>query len=638
MNLLAPLGLLGLIGIIILIIIYIIKPNYQSKFISSTFIWKLSLKYKRKKIPLSKLRNIILFICQVLILASAAFILAQPVLDDAIAKEGGDRILIIDASASMQANFNGKTRFGRATDLAFDDATEALEKGDRITLIVAADEATFLVREAGKDSAENVYEAFDMLREKPEELMTYGTPNIKGAMSLAEQITMYAQNASVSLYTDTTYIKTGAVEVVDAKDPAEWNAAILDVRATVVENYYRIEVDVACYGADARIAVNCDIADYNNTGLTLANEVDAYCMNDEVTTLVFAFVSEDMLPAEQERINQAISVYSYEHIYVHITENDSLDADNRYYLYGGHKPVLKVQYYSRLPNNYFTTALLVLQDSFKEDWEIQIDEVIENPATEGYDIYIYEHDAPAEVPSDGLVIYVNASNMPADAGIRFSNFVQSGEELFLQPGENHSILKNITPGNISVTQFMAVAASDGYTSLMTYEGYPLMLLREEESSKILVLPFSMHYSNLALTLDFPILLYNMLGHYFPTTLEEYVYEVNDPIKVNARSNLLEIEGPGTQKDFSEFPAEWVAHMPGTYTLMQNPFSGDFVIESIYVKIPAEESNINLTEDVLDTPYFYTEADSEAMDLLFYLALAAVLLLFFEWWLKSREQI
>ena len=66
MSLLTPLGLLGLLGVIVLIIIYIIKPNYQSKFISSTFIWKLSLKYKKKKVPLSKLRNILLFICQLL--------------------------------------------------------------------------------------------------------------------------------------------------------------------------------------------------------------------------------------------------------------------------------------------------------------------------------------------------------------------------------------------------------------------------------------------------------------------------------------------------------------------------------------------------------------------------------------------
>ena len=79
-------------------------------------------------------------------------------------------------------------------------------------------------------------------------------------------------------------------------------------------------------------------------------------------------------------------------------------------------------------------------------------------------------------------------------------------------------------------------------------------------------------------------------------------------------------------------------MPGTYTLMQNPLSGMLVIESIFVKIPATESNTHLTEDVLVNPYFYSVEDSEAVDLLFYIALAAVALLFFEWWLKSREQI
>ena len=67
MSWLTPIGFLGLIGLIILIIIYIIKPNYQNKVISSTFIWKLSLKYTRRKIPISKLRNILLLICQILI-------------------------------------------------------------------------------------------------------------------------------------------------------------------------------------------------------------------------------------------------------------------------------------------------------------------------------------------------------------------------------------------------------------------------------------------------------------------------------------------------------------------------------------------------------------------------------------------
>ena len=61
MTLLLPLGLLGLLAIAALILIYIIKPNYQQKFISSTYVWKLSMKYRKKKIPINRLKNIILF-------------------------------------------------------------------------------------------------------------------------------------------------------------------------------------------------------------------------------------------------------------------------------------------------------------------------------------------------------------------------------------------------------------------------------------------------------------------------------------------------------------------------------------------------------------------------------------------------
>ena len=54
MSLLAPLGLLGLLAVAVLIFIYIIKPNYQQKIVSSTYIWKRSLKYRKKRLPPSR--------------------------------------------------------------------------------------------------------------------------------------------------------------------------------------------------------------------------------------------------------------------------------------------------------------------------------------------------------------------------------------------------------------------------------------------------------------------------------------------------------------------------------------------------------------------------------------------------------
>ena len=67
MRILLPLGFLGLIGIAVLILIYLLKPNYQQKVISSTYIWKLSLRYRKKRIPVSKLRSLLILICQIVL-------------------------------------------------------------------------------------------------------------------------------------------------------------------------------------------------------------------------------------------------------------------------------------------------------------------------------------------------------------------------------------------------------------------------------------------------------------------------------------------------------------------------------------------------------------------------------------------
>ena len=127
MSWLTPLlGILGIIGLIVLIIIYIIKPNYQNKIISSTFVWKLSLKYKKNKIPLNKLRSILLFLCQVLIIATAALILAQPfIASDKV--ESQRKVLIIDASVSMLAETGDSNRFAKAVEEVRKETLDLLE-------------------------------------------------------------------------------------------------------------------------------------------------------------------------------------------------------------------------------------------------------------------------------------------------------------------------------------------------------------------------------------------------------------------------------------------------------------------------------------------------------------------------------
>ncbi|MBR2612395.1 MAG: BatA and WFA domain-containing protein, partial [Clostridia bacterium] len=404
MSLLTPLGLIGLIGLGILILIYIIKPNFQSKFISSTFIWRKSLKYRKKRIPISKLRNILIFICQLIVLVAVALILAQPYIDNSKEVEDGDTVMILDTSASMHASYEGTTRFSRALTQVRADANKAFENGNRVTIIVAGETSYFAAQQVVADNADVVWDVLDSMKNKPDSVYTYGTPDIEGAMSLAEKITSLTDKVTVTLYTDTEYHNSGDVLVHDVKGALEWNAAILDVRMRMVENNYRIEIDVACYGKDSAVSMDIEIKNVNGTGESMKLTVEALCQGDEVTTYVLGY-AKDESSSEAAYIDTQLQLYSYEQLYIRIAEKDALSYDNQYYLYGGTVPTLKVLYYSTMPNNYFASALLLLQDTLRGSWNIQFDEVREgDPIIEGYDLYIYEHAMPKTMPDDGVVL------------------------------------------------------------------------------------------------------------------------------------------------------------------------------------------------------------------------------------------
>ena len=143
MGLLTPLGLLGLIGIPILIIIYIIKPKYHDKKISSTFIWRLSLKYRKRKIPLQWLQRSLLFFVQVLAIGLAALILARPLMQ--VEAKDGEKVVILDVSASMNSTDGSTTRLDRAIEELYEYASKVNEE-NKLTVILADSTPEFLIQ------------------------------------------------------------------------------------------------------------------------------------------------------------------------------------------------------------------------------------------------------------------------------------------------------------------------------------------------------------------------------------------------------------------------------------------------------------------------------------------------------------
>ena len=196
MRLLLPIGLLALLGIAVLIVIYLIKPSYQNKPVTSTYIWRESLKYRKREKPDSIFRNLLLILCQILLVALSAFILSMPFVKTYSVDDLDQNILVIDGSANMMAASDGTTRFERALERALQFAEESIGKRVPVSVVYAGEDASYVVTEEI---------SFAVVEEKLGALQcSYTTGDVEGAMALVRDLTE-SSNAQVYFYTGTEY-------------------------------------------------------------------------------------------------------------------------------------------------------------------------------------------------------------------------------------------------------------------------------------------------------------------------------------------------------------------------------------------------------------------------------------------------
>ena len=125
MTFIYPLGLLGLVGIPILILIYILQSKYTEQTVPSTYLWRLSEKFLKRRNPLSGLTGLISLILQILTVALISLAIARPIIT--LPGAAKDYHFILDASSSMSAMENGESLFDTAKgkiEEIIDDSTD----------------------------------------------------------------------------------------------------------------------------------------------------------------------------------------------------------------------------------------------------------------------------------------------------------------------------------------------------------------------------------------------------------------------------------------------------------------------------------------------------------------------------------
>ncbi len=667
MSLLIPLGLLGLISIIVLILIYVIRPNYEQKLVSSTFVWKLSMKYKKKRIPVSKIRNIILILCQILILIACALILSKPVQITKTFVDEYEAIAIVDSSASMRTQTAGETRYERAVDKVESLSDEIFGRQGFLSVIIADDNpyyfgveqedgTVFSMLRAEYTQKNRFQTALRSLVNGEDLACSYGSSDIEAAMELCNEVLEINPSAQIYLYTDKKYsFVPQGITVVDVSEKEEWNAAILNARTQIDDNYYTFFVDVACYGKDAELNVNVEIIranpdDANPHGTTVKYTQPVVCDRDNVKTVVFR--SDSIVNQDYETEDTIVcslldnqKVFAYESVHIFVTEQDNFEADNDYFIYGGERRTLKIQYASSLPNPFFQGVLPVLQTRFSSYWDIEIAEPkVGHAADHGFDFYIFEHSMPKVMPSDGVVMLVNPNTAPAGSGLSFGSELPlgNGTRMYAMKQEmEHPLLQGVDISRVGISFVNKVTSISKYEILASCGSNPTILLKENEFENVMVLAFDLHKSNLGISSgDFYMLMRNMILHFFPSTVDGTYFQVDENITINSRVDKLTVKSfDGSEQVLENLPANISLHKPGTYELIQIPFGhASNVVEKIYVSIPSEESNVCELEDVLYDPRKVYDANDNYNDLLVWLAAALVGLLFIEWLLQARDNM
>ncbi len=622
MSFLNPAGLWGLLGIPVLILIYLIKPKFQEKLVTSTFIWKLSRKYKKKTLPW-QITNLLLFFIQLLTIGVISLILARPVI---VTEDGAaEKIVILDASASMMVEGSNGARFDVAKQQICDLADD-MESYGKLTVIVAGIETYTLIERS--DSERSIKELVMQTE------CTYGEAAIGEAFLLAEQVLAKNPEAAVYLFTDKQYEETESIKVVDVSEEA-WNVAVLSVEAERAENRELIfTAELASYGKDtaATVVLYVDgiLADAQLAGL----------LADEVMTVEFA----------------DLGIREYEEARVYVDAVDDVPADNEYHLLEGKEKTYEVLLVSEEPT--FLEAALLTFDNVEVVTVASLEEldqgnqympdgtVIEEISSTGYDLYIYDKLVPKTLPGDGAVWMFAPERVPKGVTFKLGESVISEAYLEAAPDTGSerfaAISQEVAVKDVYINEYLDISSALGFETIYTCSEAPVILAGESENVRMMLFAFGLGDSNLPLRIAFPALIHNMVQYSLCPVMEASSYEVGDEITLNKVSGavLTAVKGSdaaAVTENHVRMPVTYVAEEPGLYTVTQ-VMADETVEETQYfVRLSREESDLTSHGGSLPELVSAEAKVSYEKEITWWFVMALLILIVVEWGLQYREQ-
>jgi len=613
-NFLAPFAFAFAASIPVVIVFYLLKRKRVVKLVSSTLLWQKFLADTQASAPFQKLRKNWLLYLQILLLALAVLALTRPYFATK-ARNSQLRVVILDASASMQSTDETPTRFemARAEALKWVDS---LQDNDKMVVLQVAANTEVKQSETSEKSA---------LRRALQSCAAVDSPTrLVPALKMAESLVRdrgKESNPEIHLFSD------GAVA-----DLSEFeNKALPLIYHRVgkgANNLGITTLDVRANPEDAtKRAIYASVVNFSTN--TLQTELE---LRFEDRLLEARPLS---IPAGETSPQVFLASQSKDGVFtVHLTAKDDLAADNQASIVSQLPQPVKVLLVTR--GNRF------LEKAFGAAANVQLTTANDlTDAATSFDLVALDDVIPTVWPRGNvLAIHVANTNW-------FDSVSKVEGPAIVDWKSAHPMLRYVGFDNVQVAESLTVNTPAWAISLVDSPQSPLLLAGELGRQRIVWVGFDTLQSTWPLRVSFPIFIANAVEWLNPasTKSSQLLVRAGDPFRLGLLQpeSSAQITLPdGTTKALTvDANAKEIVFgdtfKQGTYRLRAGTNETVFCVNLL----DAAESNIKPRDELQFGQYAKVSATTlqrANMELWRTIAALALVVLLFEWWWYHRRMV
>ncbi len=469
---------LGLLAPIVLL--YLLKQRRRRVQVATLLFWEDLLRDAHRVTAFTRLRKLLSLLLQLAFAAMLALALAQPTFS--AGGLGARRVvLIVDTSASMTVEEADGTRFDEARELAR-GVVRGLSMGDVCMLATAADRVEIVA--PFTSVRRDLLEAVEALEP------THAPGAFAGALELPGNLAPDPRPTTVYVISD------GAFDPVDVAWPEDVSLVYLPVGAA------RDNVGITAFSARPLPAAPRDF----HVLFEITNETDA-----DVRAPFAVYVDGDLVDAGEatvgarSRTTRSLRQYSANGgvVELRLDRDDAFALDNQAWAVLPPVRPIDVRLACDDPEPFLETALTT-DDGLTVEMTTSAAYAADS---ETATVTVFDRSAP-EGEATGDAVYIR--DWPAALGLPAERWLE--RPLIAEWDRGHPVNRHVDYANVTIDRARLIEAHAGFDTLVASAEGPLVLAREVDGRRTLVIAFEPGASDLPLRVAFPVLVANAIRY------------------------------------------------------------------------------------------------------------------------------